>query len=209
MTHHGAAHAVTINAARRAEVVHKDLLGSISSAAERLEVRNCEERKRVRRSVVTSQRELRVRTQAALRGLNALCDIGATDAMQSLLKVRGSPIVIWGGTDVSSPGGDMGDTYWEYVAVIALTSVGVRIEWCTKSNGIIDQYEGPFLFISRYSVEDDHLRSRPLCKIATIIPMDLENCSRNDRYSPEALFEVLVACSDPGLLEEYIQNAIG
>lgn len=207
MTHRGT-QAVVAKAAHGAQITHANLLNDMQSAAAQLAERNILERKRQRRLAVMGKRSFRIRTQTAVRGLNALCNIGASEEFQSLIAAHGAPIIIWGGSKGSSPGGDMVDTYWEYIGVIMLGAASLRIAQCVKTNGSMLSLPREYFFATvPYAVEDNFLRSRLLSKITTAMAMDSKDMHA-DPYTTEAIFEVLIECADPERLESYIRECI-
>lgn len=203
------AQALVNEAATRAEHVRASLLKDMSSAAERLERQNEKARKRQIRQGLAHQRQLRMRVSTALRGLNALCAIGASTEFQSLIKAQGGPITLWGGSSgPRSPGGDMADVCWEYVGALTLTTSGVKIEYYSKTNDKIDWYADPLFVTIPYSVEDNFLRSRPLLRIGTASALDLDKLHNTEIYTTEAIFEVFVECAEPKLFEKYFRRAV-
>jgi hypothetical protein len=159
------------------------------------------------------------RLALALRGVGGLCRFGITPEFKKLMKARhDKPLIIYGGEEAVSAGGDMGDIWWKQVGYIAMTATELQIICNSQSSNdfgvTYKPHIGAYVSIElNYATSTKKTRSAALEPIATIKALDWERIRRDgnsmcERLSIEALFEILVQCGDSKKRSKLLTSAI-
>jgi len=206
-------------AVERQAQVSQSLLAHAALRAQREAQEDERTRRANLRRRLSQETRKRVRVQQAMVTIGRLRLLGASEQFQQLLAVRGRPIVVWGGSEITPPLPD-GPSAWRYKNYIALSKTAV----CLRNSVEVDR-GGTFelhpdcskhIVDIPYHLDDEHLCACRLEPIATSSPLinydDEEDCRMlefRDHYSTHMMFDVLVVQSDPAKFDSLIRRAIG